>query len=90
MPKFDKMFNFVYTISSCVKDFFLKLTVMIRPGDSNGDGVVNIFDFIWAEKISVGLPGPAEGNADADCNGVVNIFDVIWIEKIAVGLLGKC
>lgn len=62
----------------------------IRPGDSDGDGAVNIFDVLWAEKIAVGLPGPPVGNADADCDGGVNIFDVLWIEKIAVGLPGKC
>ena len=57
----------------------------VLPGDANGDGVVNIFDITYLERILAGLEDETSG-ADANQDGVVNSLDITKVERIIVGL----
>ncbi len=61
--------------------------IAILPGDSNGDGVVDIFDVIATINYLIGLnPDPfVFENADVNGDGVVDIFDVIATINIIIG-----
>ncbi len=60
------------------------------PGDSNGDGVVNVLDAITTVGYFVGNnPEPfCFDNADVNGDGIINILDVILIVEIFGGVNG--
>ena len=57
------------------------------PGDSTGDGKVNIFDLIRLRKHLAGMDVEFnEKNADVTGDGKVNIFDLIRLRKYLAGM----
>ena len=56
-------------------------TVANSPGDANGDGLVNIADYvIWISHYGQNISGPS--NADFDGNGKVDGIDfIIWLKN---------
>ena len=63
----------------------LSIKVTPRPGDANGDGVVNAADITTVERIIVDLQDTTPG-ADANQDDAVNTADVTRIERIIAGL----
>jgi len=57
-----------------------------RPGDANGDGIVNAADITTVERIIVGLEG-AMPSADATQDGAVNAADITKAEAIVIGAI---
>jgi len=57
--------------------------VIPRPGDANGDGIVNAADITTLERIIVGLEG-ATLSADATQDGAVNTADITKAEAIVI------
>jgi len=51
---------------------------VVRPGDINGDGQVDIFDIVVVASAFGSVPGDAKWNAVADINNdnIVDIFDI--------------
>jgi hypothetical protein len=56
-----------------------------KPGDANGDGVVDALDITKVERIIVGLDASTPG-ADANGDGNVNALDITKVERIIAGL----
>ena len=56
-----------------------------KPGDANGDGVVDALDITKVERIIVGLDAATPG-ADANGDGNVNALDITKVERIIAGL----
>ena len=56
-----------------------------KRGDANGDGVVNMGDVTYLERVILGLVPPTCGS-DAYGNGVINMADVTEIERIILAL----
>ena len=54
------------------------------PGDANGDGIVNMQDVTFVERIILELEDPTPG-ADANEDGDINMQDVTKIELIILG-----
>ena len=63
----------------------LSIKVTPRPGDANGDGIINAADITTVERIIVGLKDTTTG-ADANQDGAVNTADITGIERIIAGL----
>ncbi len=61
------------------------ILVNTKPGDANGDGVVNMADVTKVQRIILGLDPPTIG-ADANLDGVINMGDVTKIMMIILGL----
>ena len=58
-------------------------TIILRPGDANGDGTLDAADVTALEKIVVGLEGTTRG-ADANQDGTINAADITALEAINV------
>ena len=58
-------------------------TIILRPGDANGDGALDAADITALEKIVVGLEGTTRG-ADANQDGTINAADITALEAINV------
>jgi hypothetical protein len=56
-----------------------------KPGDADGNGVVNALDITKVERIVAGLDASTPG-ADANGDGNVNALDITKVERIIVGL----
>ena len=63
----------------------LSIKVTPRPGDANGDGIINAADITTVERIIVGLKDTTTG-ADANQDGAVNTADITGIERVIAGL----
>ena len=52
-------------------------------GDINGDGIVDVFDFMIVATAFGSKPGDSRWNPDADLNndGLIDIFDVWAVAK---------
>ena len=53
-------------------------------GDANEDGVVNMADITYVERVILTL-NPATPECDVNQNGVIDMGDVIHIERIILG-----
>jgi hypothetical protein len=58
-------------------------SVTPKPGDANGDGIINAADVATVGKIIVGLEG-ATSSADATQDGTVNTADITKAEAMAI------
>jgi len=56
----------------------------IKPGDANGDGVINVSDITTVINVITGQ-GIAAGNADCNGDGSVNVSDITCIINIITG-----
>ncbi|MGB2799530.1 MAG: hypothetical protein WBC82_06790 [Dehalococcoidia bacterium] len=54
-------------------------------GDADGDGDVDVFDWVRVRRILMGLDPPTCG-ADADTDGDVDVFDWVRVRRILMGL----
>lgn len=61
------------------------LVKFFRPGDANGDGVVDAADITLIERIIVGLE-PYTPAADANRDGKLNTADITTVERMIAGL----
>ncbi len=61
-------------------------SAMVRRGDANGDGSVDIIDLVAIiDYIVSGTPCTSMPNADANGDGDVDILDLVWIIDAIVG-----
>ena len=79
----------IFCIVFTVATFILPTHVLANDnsslhGDVNGDGVVNILDFIALKLVLLGQETPA-GNADVDGNGVINTLDLAALLDLLLG-----
>ncbi len=63
----------------------LSIQVSLKPGDANGDGLINTADISKVERIIAGLDSATSG-ADANGDGLINTADITKIERIIAGL----
>ena len=68
---------------SSSKDFTIKINE--KPGDANGDGVINALDLTKVARIIVGLDSATYGS-NANQDGETNSADITKIERIIAGL----
>ena len=61
------------------------LTSECIPGDADGDGDVDVFDWVKVRRILENLDDPTCG-ADADGDGDVDVFDWVKVRRILEGL----
>lgn len=57
----------------------------VTPGDTNGDGVINVLDMTKVARIILQMDQPT---SSADCNqgGKINVLDMICIARKILGL----
>ncbi|MBI4286290.1 MAG: PKD domain-containing protein [Chloroflexi bacterium] len=61
------------------------VSISIRPGDANGDGILDALDITMVERVIARLDALTPG-ADANQDGKVNALDITKVERIIVGL----
>jgi predicted GH43/DUF377 family glycosyl hydrolase len=55
----------------------------VRPGDANGDGVVDVFDVVFLlTYLYEGGAAPKRTSAvDSDCDHAIDVFDILYLVK---------